>query len=307
MLNDIKIDPEFENEIFPLTEIEFKQLEENILSDGIVITPLIVWNGILIDGHNRYKIIQKYPEISYTVHEIDFPNRFAAIAWVCKNQLGRRNLTFEQKKYLIGKQYEAEKHSIGAQTNNKNNSKNISKSSINGDFEKEKIQSGQNVHFVSNEKTSERIARENNVNERYVRRAERFAKGVDIAEESVSGSRQEILFGKFKPTDKEITLIMETSPLERPELIKKLKAERRKNNKIETQRIREISEKLEHPDLKSTPEDLLCELEDALDTLIFRWDMCINTHKEVFEVCKEKIDKLANTGIEYLQKIKQRH
>ena len=112
MINNIKIDPEFENKIPPLTEIELKQLEENILNDGIVINPLIIWNGILIDGHNRYRIIEKYPQITYTVHEKDFPDRFSAIAWICKNQLGRRNLTLEQKKYLIGKQYEAEKLTI---------------------------------------------------------------------------------------------------------------------------------------------------------------------------------------------------
>lgn len=287
MINNIKIDPEFENKIPPLTEMELKQLEENILNDGTVINPLIIWNGILIDGHNRYRIIEKYPQITYTVHEKDFPDRFSAIAWICKNQLGRRNLTLEQKKYLIGKQYEAEKHSIGAPLGN-NNAK----------------QSGQNVHFVSSEKTSEKIARENNVNERYVRRAEHFAKGVDIAEESIPGIRQEILTGKIKPTDKEITAITQATPEKRPELIKQLNQPKTKNNKTEKAIIREISEKMENPDIENKPEDLLCELEDALDTLIFRWNMCIGIHKENFEICKDKIDELADIGIDYLKKIK---
>lgn len=287
MINNIKIDPEFENKIPPLTEMELKQLEENILNDGTVINPLIIWNGILIDGHNRYRIIEKYPQITYTVHEKDFPDRFSAIAWICKNQLGRRNLTLEQKKYLIGKQYEAEKHSIGAPLGNDNAK-----------------QSGQNVHFVSGEKTSEKIARENNVNERYVRRAEHFAKGVDIAEESIPGIRQEILTGKIKPTDKEITAIAQATPEKRPELIKQLNQTKTKNNKTEKAIIREISEKMENPDIENKPEDLLCELEDALDTLIFRWNMCISIHKENFEICKDKIDELADAGIDYLKKIK---
>lgn len=45
---------------------------------------------------------------------------WSAIVWMCKNQLGRRNLTEEQKSYLRGKQYEAEKLSVGGQIGNKN-------------------------------------------------------------------------------------------------------------------------------------------------------------------------------------------
>ena len=289
MINNIKIDPEFENKIPPLTEMELKQLEENILNDGIVINPLIIWNGILIDGHNRYRIIEKYPQITYTVHEKDFPDRFSAIAWICKNQLGRRNLTLEQKKYLIGKQYEAEKLTI---------------TNINGINQHTNEVGGQNDHQPKHEKTRERIAKEHNVSDSYVRRAEYFAKGVDIAEESIPGIRQEILTGKIKPTDKEITAITQATPSERTEIIKSLSQEKRKNSRIENERIRKIVEKFEHPDLEKTPEDLLCELEDALKTLIFRWDNCISIHKENFEICKDKIDELANMGIEYLQKIK---
>ena len=63
--------------------------------------------------HNRYTIAKKHPEIPFTVHEKEFASRYEAIIWICKNQLGRRNLTPEQKKYLIGKQYEAEKFNHG--------------------------------------------------------------------------------------------------------------------------------------------------------------------------------------------------
>lgn len=106
---ELRIDPEFEEKIPPLTAEEFQQLEDNILADGIVINPIIVWNGVIVDGHNRYRIASKHPHILFTTCEKEFADRYEAIAWICKNQLGRRNLTFEQKKYLIGKQYEAEK------------------------------------------------------------------------------------------------------------------------------------------------------------------------------------------------------
>lgn len=58
MLQNLRIDPEFESKIPPLREEELKQLEENILADGVVINPLIVWNGIIVDGHNRYRILR---------------------------------------------------------------------------------------------------------------------------------------------------------------------------------------------------------------------------------------------------------
>ena len=69
----LRIDPEFESKIPPLTEEEYQLLEENILQDGVVLNPLIVWNGCIVDGHNRFRIIQAHPEIKYTVFLIAMP------------------------------------------------------------------------------------------------------------------------------------------------------------------------------------------------------------------------------------------
>ena len=88
---DPMIDQEFADKIPPLTKEEFEQLEANILADGVVINPLIVWNGVIVDGHNRYRILQMHPEIPYQIHEKEFTDRYEVIAWICKNQLGRKN------------------------------------------------------------------------------------------------------------------------------------------------------------------------------------------------------------------------
>ena len=117
MIN-LKIDPEFQSQIPPLTDDEFKQLEENILREGKLISPLIVWNNILVDGHNRYAILQKHPEIYFSTMPLPFESREEVLAWICKNQLGRRNLTPEQKKFLIGKQYSVEHRKPGGNGNN---------------------------------------------------------------------------------------------------------------------------------------------------------------------------------------------
>ena len=87
----IQIDQEFKDLIPALTEEEYKQLEANILSEGVR-DSLLVWNGILIDGHNRYEIATKYG-LSYDVQEMEFADRAEAERWIILNQFGRRNLS----------------------------------------------------------------------------------------------------------------------------------------------------------------------------------------------------------------------
>ena len=201
-LNALKVDPEFQGKIPPLTFEELNQLEANILRDGRIINPIIVWEGLIVDGHNRFIIAKKHPEIPYTVHETEFANRYEAIIWICKNQLGRRNLTPEQKKYLIGKQYEAEKCSNG------------------GDRKSAVAKSGCQIgNLIPTSKTCQKVAKENGVGMRTVFRAEEFAKGVDAAEEAVPGTRQKVLSGEVKPTAAEIASVARAPPEERPALV----------------------------------------------------------------------------------------
>jgi DNA modification methylase len=87
----MKILQELESLIPPLSNEEFKQLERNILEEGIR-EPLITWNGILIDGHNRYRIAQEH-DINYETLEKEFDNIFLVKVWMIYNQFGRRNLS----------------------------------------------------------------------------------------------------------------------------------------------------------------------------------------------------------------------
>ena len=96
----IKIDKEFESLIPPLSAEEFQQLEENCLRDGIR-DALIVWeqdgNDILIDGHNRFRIVGKHPTLHFNIRRMEFADRDAAKLWIIRNQLGRRNLDAPQR------------------------------------------------------------------------------------------------------------------------------------------------------------------------------------------------------------------
>lgn len=205
----LTIDPEFEAKCPPLTEDELAQLEENILEEGLVLMPLIVWNNTIVDGHNRYKIAQKHPGIEFRIHEKQFNNRYEALSWICNNQLGRRNLTPEQKKYLVGQRYAAEKHL----TFDLGNQYTLPRESGVGHFDPP-----QNAHG-----TRTRIAQETGTSESYVKRADQYAKGVDAAEEVLPGIKNDLLSGKYKPKESAVAAVARASPEERREKAEQLR------------------------------------------------------------------------------------
>lgn len=177
---ELRIEAEFRDKIPPLTDDEFKQLRENILDAGEVYEPIAVWNGIIVDGHNRYKVIQEHPELTWRVREMNFPDKWAAFEWMYRNQLGRRNLTDEQRTYMIGKMYEARKKSVGNPTSRRN---------ADGTF-----QSGQND--AKGKKTRDVIAEELGIGAKTVERSEKFAKGIDAIRNVNPDAADKVLGGK---------------------------------------------------------------------------------------------------------------
>lgn len=297
------VDPEFRDKIPPLTEDEFSLLEENILSDGAVFSPLIVWDGTILDGHNRYEIIQKHPELTYAVHKVSFANRYEAISWICKHQLGRRNLTPQQKKYLIGQRYEAEKQADAFHGN---------QHTLSDKSGADKKCPHQNSRHV----TQSRIAKETNTSASYVREAGTFAKGVDAAEEALPGIKQEILTGTIKPTASAVAAVAKADPEERLRLaadLKKSKDDKGKkprpayhkappttSRKAEMQRIAEISAEMERDKAPSTEENVLCSLDGEIVSFM-----------ELFDRIFQEYPRLLSDGhyrqelIQIMQKMKQ--
>ena len=197
-MQDLRIDPEFRDKIPPLTDAELEQLKENILNDGEVYEPICVWNRTIVDGHNRWKIIQEHPEIPYKVKELDFADKWEAIEWMCKKQLGRRNLSDAQQTYLQGKMYEARKKSNG------------------GDRRSKEFSVDQNDPLKPHS-TAEAIAHEIGVAEPTVKRAGEFAAGLDRAEEIAPGFKDEVLSGKVNTPKTNIRAIRK---MDTPEEVK---------------------------------------------------------------------------------------
>lgn len=231
-LSQLKIDPEFQSKIPPLQFEEEQQLEQNIVAEGRLLNPIITWNGYILDGHTRYRILKKHGFIKFEVEEIQLANKYEALAWICKNQLGRRNLSPERKKFLLGKEYESTKLAVGAPLGSKHGIRKC----------------GQNDHIFTESRTCQRIASEHGVGEKTVRRAEKYSQGIDAAEEAVPGAQEEILTGRIKATDAQIAALPAIPKEERPAILDELRKEKGKRNENLLSRL-----KPERPPPKSAP------------------------------------------------------
>ena len=93
------IDEEFQKLIPPLTDDEYRQLEENCIKEGIR-EAILVWDRgddlVIVDGHNRYKIAREHG-LKWSHKVLPFKDRETVKAWIRCNQLGRRNLDKWQK------------------------------------------------------------------------------------------------------------------------------------------------------------------------------------------------------------------
>ena len=326
MLRRLKIDPEFQSKIPPLTFEELNLLEANILEEGRIISPLIVWNGLIVDGHNRFAILKNHPEIEYTVLEKEFANRYEAIVWICKNQLGRRNLTPQQFKYLIGLRYEAEKQAHGG----------------------ERKATDKICPLTSSHQTRASIAQEAKVSEGFVQNAAGYAKGVDAAEDAVPGTRAKILSGEVKPTAAELAAVSRAAPEERPALVEEIckpkKRAKSKNGemkapeaeapeaskqtelppeaspeshskptapasvKIDNQQLREIAASRYHAKRLATGSDMLCEIEAAADNMKQRWEQTFQHYPDILTAPDNRaaVAKIAQSLTEYLKEVEER-
>ena len=85
-LSQLKIDPEFQSKIPPLQFEEEQQLEQNIIAEGRLLNPIITWNGYILDGHTRYRILKKHGFIKFEVEEIQLANKYEALASIPKEE-----------------------------------------------------------------------------------------------------------------------------------------------------------------------------------------------------------------------------
>ena len=340
-LSQLKIDPEFQNQINPPSFEETHQLEMNILKEERVLNPIVTWNGYIVDGHTRYQILRKYPFIPFEVIEKEFSSRYEALVWICKNQLGRRNLTPEQKKFLIGKQYHSEKSTRGGNHGNQYT----------------QVANCQIDNLPSVENTTERIAKENNVSPSFVIRAEQFMKTVELMEKYCPGIQEEILSGKLKLSQREATIIRGTPTEALPTVVSTWREEKLNGkpddsadtyenlellskvternfssaatSKIQTpdplsenrpfissgkrstelQTIRELGEKMATVDHVADAEGMFSEINSASDSFIFRLEQCFALYPDFLTnvEIEAKVIAALQKAESYIVHLKEQH
>lgn len=114
------IDPEIQSLLPTLSDDQRSGLRGLLVvgkhCDDLVVLHIESENvNVLGDGHNREAICNE-EDIPFKTRLVKVHDRPAALVWVVRNQLGRRNLTDEQRDYYMGKQYLNTKQPHGGQT-----------------------------------------------------------------------------------------------------------------------------------------------------------------------------------------------
>jgi len=191
-LKKLKIDRTYKNLIRPIRKQEYARLEASIISDGCR-EPLKVWNGVIIDGHNRYEICHKYG-IPFATEDMEFECKEEAIIWICRTQLKRRNITEEARKFLIGMQFECEK------IVNKQTRKGRNQYSVN--TEPEETEEGSTVSnrygYQSGHRSATRIAEENHVSYGTVEKYAYYTRALEAIGAKEPSLVPKILSGRYK-------------------------------------------------------------------------------------------------------------
>lgn len=199
-LRKLKTDEEFKHLIRPLLRKEYLQLEQNILADGCR-DPIVVWHDVIVDGHNRYEICMRHG-IPFDTKDMEFECREAAIAWICANQLGRRNITEETRKFLIGMQYESEKVVTRIRNKIGKNQHTVDISSMNEEEADKACR-----HW-----TAQRIAEENNVSAATVQKYAIFTRALEEIGKKEPRLVPKILSGQYKIAHRHVMEMAELPP-----------------------------------------------------------------------------------------------
>ncbi|MDR2713207.1 MAG: hypothetical protein LBB91_08875 [Clostridiales bacterium] len=178
-MQQITIDQEFRDLLPALDQETYKALEENLIQNGCR-DSLVLWNGILIDGHNRYEICVKH-DIPFTTVEKVFASREEALIWIISTQVSRRNLTPIQLSHFRGLHYAADKKILS------------NESGKNQYIEVEE----QNVPQPKNQSTAERLGKRYKVSSMTIKRDAKVAEAISAIGEVSPAAKSKILSGEI--------------------------------------------------------------------------------------------------------------
>lgn len=204
----LTIDPEFRDFFDPLDATSKSLLRDSLIEEGCR-ESIITWanhDDVIVDGHQRHDICQTN-KIPFKINAMVFADRDAVLAWIYRNQVGRRNISIAKEEYIRGNIYNKRKADAHARKGNTHAAKE--KPGGHGDHR---------------EKTAQTIADEFGVSEKTIRRNAKFANMVDELSEPdrkaiLSGSQKPLPVGSDKDSQaEEILALLKRRPATRQEL-----------------------------------------------------------------------------------------
>jgi hypothetical protein len=93
---ELTINPRFRDLLPALTPDELDLLEKNLMEDGGAFSPILTWEGTIIDGHNRYTICKKH-NLSFKIEKLELKSEDDVIEYIILHQEGQRNLNDAQR------------------------------------------------------------------------------------------------------------------------------------------------------------------------------------------------------------------
>ena len=95
--------PIFERLIVPISNTRENELAASLIREGCR-EPIAVWNGVILDGHKRYRICEM-EHIEYSIQEVACSTEEEAVIWVCRRRTADLPTGSQAFRYLMGKWY----------------------------------------------------------------------------------------------------------------------------------------------------------------------------------------------------------
>jgi len=193
-LSELIVDEEFKALLPALDAEVFENLEMDILHNGVR-DSIVIWNGIIIDGYNRYAICKKH-DLPFTTVSMEFNSRDEVIDWMVWNQFIRRNLKSMELGHYRGVHYRVRKR-IFENKSGKNQ------------YSEDVYQNDTHPKMLS---TAEELADKYKVSQITIKRNAKMSEAIDAIGEISPEARRRILSEEVKINKSKLEKLASASP-----------------------------------------------------------------------------------------------
>ena len=200
----LRVHPDLRFLVAPFSEQVHQELKSHLLQNGCS-TPIRVWENIVLVDYEAFEIC-KTNGIPMSISRIRLGSMEEATAWVCKNQLQRKDIPEKMRQYLIGKRFLVEK-ALGAHEAAKGRRSASSELTTT-------IIVDTNPYDATATKTCERLGLEYHISFVTVRKYGISAGILDHIRSKEPALAEKILSGKIKISHEHLVEISQLSPVE---------------------------------------------------------------------------------------------